>query len=184
MSGVQSFGNQRTIQKKRKIFFWKEDRQKSHNTPHMIGILKLKISYVFHHFVYLMFISREKYFMFYFQLSSVCSQIIWYNMPRMDIKVANSQAVGEFTPTKPLGWVKWPWEVIYITVLVAQLWPTLCNPTDCSPPGFSVHRILQARILEWVAIPFSRGSSRLRDWPRSPALQADSLPSEPPRSAL
>ena len=37
--------------------------------------------------------------------------------------------------------------------------PTLCDPMDCSPPGPSVHRILQARILEWVAIPFSRGSS-------------------------
>ena len=46
----------------------------------------------------------------------------------------------------------------------AQLCPTLCNPMDCSLPGFSVHGILQARILEWVAIPFSRGSSLLRDW--------------------
>ena len=43
--------------------------------------------------------------------------------------------------------------------LVAQSCPTLCDPTDCSPPGSSVHGILQARILEWVAIPFSRGSS-------------------------
>ena len=39
---------------------------------------------------------------------------------------------------------------------------TLCNPTDCSPPGSSVHWILQTRILEWVAIPFSRGSSQPR----------------------
>ena len=59
----------------------------------------------------------------------------------------------------------------------------LCNPMDCSPHGSSVHGILQAIILEWVAIPFSRRSSRPRDqthvsW--SPALQADSLPSEPP----
>ena len=46
---------------------------------------------------------------------------------------------------------------------VAQLCWTLCNPPDCSPPGFSVHRILQARILEWVAISFSRGSSQPRD---------------------
>ena len=42
---------------------------------------------------------------------------------------------------------------------VAQLYPTLCNPVDCSLPGFSVRGILQARILEWVAISFSRGSS-------------------------
>ena len=48
-------------------------------------------------------------------------------------------------------------------MLVAQLCPTLCNPMDWSPPGFSVHGILQARILEWVSIPFSRGSSPPRD---------------------
>ena len=41
--------------------------------------------------------------------------------------------------------------------------PNSCNPIDCSPPGFSVHGILQARILEWVAISFSRGSSQPRD---------------------
>ena len=48
-------------------------------------------------------------------------------------------------------------------VLVAQSCPTLCDPTNCSPPGFSVHGILQARILEWIAIPFSRVSSRPRN---------------------
>ena len=44
-----------------------------------------------------------------------------------------------------------------------QLCPTLCDPMDCSPPGSSVHGFLQAGILEWVAMPSSRGSSRLRD---------------------
>ena len=48
-------------------------------------------------------------------------------------------------------------------MLVAQLCPTLCNPMDCSPPGFSVYEIFQARILEWVAISFSRGFSQPRD---------------------
>ena len=48
-------------------------------------------------------------------------------------------------------------------VKVAQSCLTLCDPRDCSPPGSSVHEISQARILEWVAIPSSRGSSRLRD---------------------
>ena len=43
----------------------------------------------------------------------------------------------------------------YMCVLVAQSCLTLCNPTDCSLPGFSVHAILQARILEWIALPFS-----------------------------
>ena len=46
---------------------------------------------------------------------------------------------------------------------VAQSCPTLCDPVDCSPPGSSIHGILQARILDWVAISFSRGSSRPRD---------------------
>ena len=44
-------------------------------------------------------------------------------------------------------------------VLVTQSCPTLCYSTDCSQPGSSVHGILQARILEWVAVPFFRGSS-------------------------
>ena len=46
---------------------------------------------------------------------------------------------------------------------VAQSCPTLCDPMDCSPPGSSAHEILQARILEWVAISFSKGSSQPRD---------------------
>ena len=46
---------------------------------------------------------------------------------------------------------------------VTQSCLTLCDPVDCSPPGSSVRGILQARILEWVAIPFSRGSSQPRD---------------------
>ena len=62
-------------------------------------------------------------------------------------------------------------------VLVTQSCPTLFNPMDCSPPGSSVHRILQARILEWVAIPFSRDPGIE---PQSPALQAGALPSERP----
>ena len=49
-------------------------------------------------------------------------------------------------------------------VLVTQLCWTLCYPRDCGPPGSSVRGILQARILEWVAISFFRGSSRPRDW--------------------
>ena len=52
---------------------------------------------------------------------------------------------------------------VFVCVLVAQSCLTFCDPTDCSTPGFSVHGILQARILEWVAIPFSRGSSQPRD---------------------
>ena len=52
---------------------------------------------------------------------------------------------------------------LYCHGLVDRLRLTLCDPMDCSPPGYSVHGIFQARILEWVAISFSRGSSRPRD---------------------
>ena len=69
--------------------------------------------------------------------------------------------------------------------LAAQSCATLCDPMDCSLPGSSVHGILQARILERVAMPCSRESSQTQGSnpgikPKSPALQADSLPSEPP----
>ena len=47
---------------------------------------------------------------------------------------------------------------------VVQSCPTLSDPTDCSPPGSSLHGILQAKVLEWGAISFSRGSSWPRDW--------------------
>ena len=56
---------------------------------------------------------------------------------------------------------------------------TLRDPVDCSPPGSSVHGILQAIILEWVAMPSSRGPSDRGVKPGSPALQANSSPSEP-----
>ena len=52
---------------------------------------------------------------------------------------------------------------INISVLVAQSCLTFCDPMDCSPPNSPVHGIHQARILEGVAIPFSRGFSRPRD---------------------
>ena len=54
--------------------------------------------------------------------------------------------------------------VVVVVVSVAQSCVTICDPMDCSPPISSVHGILQARILEGIAIPFSRGSCRLRDW--------------------
>ena len=61
------------------------------------------------------------------------------------------------------GWFK---SITFIVpfVLVAQSCLTLYNPMDYSPPGSSVRGILQARIVEWVAIPFSRRSSQPRNW--------------------
>ena len=69
---------------------------------------------------------------------------------------------------------------VCVCVLVAQSCMTLCDPMGYSLPGSSVHGILQTRILEWVAILFSRESSEPRDQTGYPALQEDSLPSEPP----
>ena len=97
---------------------------------------------------------------------------------------------GDFFWCLLLGW-RWPSPLyvltgssLYMSVcMCAQSWPPLCCPHGLYPPGFSVHGIFQARILEWIAISFSRGSS----WPgmeptslASPALQADSLSLAPP----
>ena len=61
-----------------------------------------------------------------------------------------------------------------VKVKVAQLCPTLCDPM-----GYTVHGILQARILEWVAFPFSRGSSLPRDWTQISHIGGTSFPAEP-----
>ena len=71
---------------------------------------------------------------------------------------------GRRNDTETLSWQKSrSWGILSVLVLVTHSCLTLCDPVDCSPPGSSVHGILQARILEW-AIFFSRGSSRCRDW--------------------
>ena len=63
---------------------------------------------------------------------------------------------------------------------VAQSCPTLCDPIDCSLLGSSVHGIFQAIVLEWMDISFSRDLPNPGLEPKSPTLQVDSLPSEPP----
>ena len=63
---------------------------------------------------------------------------------------------------------------------VGHDWTTLCDPMDSSLPGSSVHRIFQARVLEWVAIPSPGYLPDPGIEPGSPGLQADALPSEPP----
>ena len=99
------------------------------------------------------------------------SSVIEWNRPRIFdlVKILPSSPDLDFMSSVLLD--KVPSEV-----LVAQPSLALWDPMDCSLRGSSVHGILQARILEWVAMPSSRGSSQ----PRSPTLRADSLPSEPP----
>ena len=69
---------------------------------------------------------------------------------------------------------------LYVHDRLLQSCLTLCDTMDLSPPGYSVHRMLKARILEWVAMPSSKGFPNPGIEPRSLALQVDSLPSEPP----
>ena len=71
------------------------------------------------------------------------------------------------------------WEPLTQGGLGPKLCLILCDPMD-----YTVPEILQARILEWVAIPFSRGSSQPRDQTRSPALQVDSLLSKQPEKPI
>ena len=68
-----------------------------------------------------------------------------------------------------------------VTNEVAQSCPTLCDPMDCSLPGFSIYGIFQARVLE-SRLPFPSPGDLPNTGiePRSPTLQADTLPSEPP----
>ena len=89
--------------------------------------------------------------------------------------VKNPPAMQE-TWVQSLGWED-PLEEGLATHSSILAWR---SPMDCKPPGSSVHRIFQARILERVAISFSRGSSNPGIEPGSPELKADSLPSELP----
>jgi len=77
----------------------------------------------------------------------------------------------EHRKLEEIPWERWWW-------FRCQVVSNSCDPMDCSPPGSSVHGMSQARIPEWVAISFSKGSSQSWIEPRSPALQADSLPTE------
>ena len=69
---------------------------------------------------------------------------------------------------------------IALILLVAQSCLTLCDPIDCSPPGSSVHGILQAKILEWIAISHSRVSSAPGIDPTCPALAGGFFNTAPP----
>ena len=62
-----------------------------------------------------------------------------------------------------IPWAEEPGGLQTMGFRVTESCPTLCDPMDCSPPGSYVHGILQAIILEWIAISYSRGSSRPRD---------------------
>ena len=95
------------------------------------------------------------------EMYSLCQQ--------SDIKKKLTEQMAILLASTPKPWSE---------VLVVHLCPILGDPMECSPPGSSVHGIFHARILEWVTIYFSRGRPDRGIKPRSPALQADSLPTE------
>ena len=98
---------------------------------------------------------------------------VFFHLPRFSLAKLNAIKKYSFTfqlklniKNKNIMWkdnIDIPWKK---ESEVVQSCPTLCNPMDCSLPGSSVHGIFQARILEWVAISFSRRSSQPRDWTR------------------
>ena len=105
--------------------------------------------------------------------------------------VVNETMFTSFPPACTLSSRGWPssttapcmqWYHVYVHLLLAESesvshssCTTLYSPMDCIQVGSSFHGISQARILDWIAISFSRGSSQPRDQPRSSALQADSF---------
>ena len=102
-----------------------------------------------------------------FSCSTVCGILV----SRPGTITTSPALQGRFLTTRPPG--KSPNNVNYCVCVCAQLLQsclTLCNPMDRSPRGSSVHGILQTRMLEWVAVPCYRGSSRPRIEPKSPAL--------------
>ena len=88
-----------------------------------------------------------------------------------DVILMGSSFIGSCYMLPPLAWtnrfILGPKLLTHFAVPCcctrAQSCPSLCDPIDCSPPGSSIHGILQTRVLEWVAMPSSRGSSQLRD---------------------
>ena len=82
----------------------------------------------------------------------------WWWTGRPDVlQFMGSQRVGHDWATDLI------WSDLMVWCGLVAQFPTRCNPKDCSLPGSSVHGILQARIMQWVAISFSRGSSQCRD---------------------
>ena len=114
-------------------------------------------------------VGREAFFLFF---SSGSHDKPQGQMLCLWVQVGSADVALGFTPCLPLrvfsiwltnlSWSSLDWERGLMKSEIAQLCPTLCDPMDCSPPGSSMHGIFQARVLEWVAISFSRGSS----WPK------------------
>ena len=93
-------------------------------------------------------------------------ELLFENQTISALSVKLSNFVSYLTQLSKHSVTCLPFDLSKVNALVGQLCPTLCDPMDCSPPGSSVHGLLQARVLEWGAISFSRASS----WPRGGTL--------------
>ena len=105
------------------------------------------------------------YISFYFPRPTIYRRLMLEKRLILVLDLAHSNlcySKNTMTQVKCVWELLWP--LVCVCALVAQSCPTLCDPMDCSPPGASVCGILQARILEWVAIPFLRESCQQRDW--------------------
>ena len=87
------------------------------------------------------------------------------NLVKNDLEIHNMQTYSKesFLNTQSFPRFEWLWPCV-VCLLSCFSCPTLWNPEDCSLPGSSVHGIIPARILEWVAISSARGCSQSRDW--------------------
>ena len=86
------------------------------------------------------------------------------------IELFNVKDVNIFAYTY-LPYLHWKCVCLSLSIFVSRsVVLTSCDPIDCSPPGTSIHGILQARTLEWVATPFSRGSCQPRDWTQASCI--------------
>ena len=96
-------------------------------------------------------------------LKTITSRILWSSSQNAPFTLDGAPSTCP-SPSHPPNYIKDGSNDISSPVCVcSQSCLTLCDPMDCSPPGFSVHGISQARIVEWVAISYSRGSSPTRD---------------------
>ena len=133
--------------------------------------------------------ANYRFWVFYI-LILICVKLFFFGWQKQDFGICDYKSLivdVNGVVGKSFFWIETSQTFIYWLICLLEDWEEvlycsliLCDPVDCSPPGSSVHRILQARILEWVTISFSRGSSQLKDQTGSPALGADSLLSEPP----
>ena len=118
------------------------------------------------------------------ELTDMWSLAKWYRwiyLPSRNRHICREQMYRHQVGQSGMNWETGIDISIYYVCVLIQSCLTLCYSMDCcNLPGSSVHVIFLARILEWVAISSSKESSPLKNEPMSPALQAVSLPAEPP----